>query len=77
VRAPVEPPAENVTFLIALKDSSVYTAVAYWVEGDTLHYITPQGRHNQVSLELVDRALSEKLNQGRKVEFKLPTSGKK
>jgi hypothetical protein len=72
VRAPVEPPAENVTFLIALKDSSVYTAVAYWVEGDTLHYITPQGRHNQVSLELVDRALSEKLNQGKKVEFRLP-----
>ncbi|MGC8791824.1 MAG: hypothetical protein ACP5U2_00355 [Bryobacteraceae bacterium] len=72
VRAPVEPPAESVTFLIALKDSSVYMALAYWVEGDTLHYITPQGQHNKVSLDLVDRALSEKLNQGRKVEFKLP-----
>jgi len=72
VRTPVEPPADSVTFLIALKDSSIYTAVAYWVEGDTLHYITPQGRHNRVSLELVDRALSEKLNQGKKVEFRLP-----
>lgn len=71
-KTPVEPPADSVTFLIALKDSSVYSAVAYWVEGDTLHYITPQGRHNRVSLELVDRALSEKLNQGRKVEFRLP-----
>lgn len=71
-RSPVEPPADSVTFLIALKDSSVYSAVAYWVEGDTLHYITPQGRHNKVSLELVDRPLSEKLNQGRKVEFRLP-----
>ena len=72
VRTPVEPPADSVTFLIALKDSSIYTAVAYWVEADTLHYITPQGRHNRVSLELVDRALSEKLNQGKKVEFRLP-----
>ncbi len=66
------PESEGVIFLIALKDSSVYSAVAYWLEGDTLHYITPQGKHNQVSLDLVDRAISEKLNQGRKVEFRLP-----
>ncbi len=72
VKTPVEPPADSVTFLIALKDSSVYSAIAYWVEGDTLHYITPQGKHNKVSLDLVDRALSEKLNQGRMVEFRLP-----
>jgi len=71
-RAPAEEPVESVLFLIALKDSSVYSAVAYWIEGDALHYITPQGKHNQVSLELVDRALSEKLNRGRKVEFRLP-----
>lgn len=76
VKTPVEPPADSVIFLIALKDSSVYSAAAYWVEGDTLHYITPQGRHNKVSLELVDRPLSEKLNQGRKVEFRLPGGGK-
>jgi hypothetical protein len=55
-----------------LKDSSVYSAVAYWVEGETLHYITTQGKHNQVSLSLVDRNLSEMLNRGRKVEFRLP-----
>ncbi|MEK7409097.1 MAG: hypothetical protein AAB225_28885 [Acidobacteriota bacterium] len=74
-QAPAPPPVpepEGVIFLIALKDSSVYSAVAYWLEGDTLHYITPQGKHNQVSLDLVDRAVSEKLNQGRKVEFRLP-----
>ena len=71
-RPPAEAPSESVMFLIALRDSSVYSAVAYWIEGDTLHYITPQGKHNQVSLELVDRTLSEKLNQGRRVEFRLP-----
>jgi hypothetical protein len=58
-------------FLIALKDGSVYMAVAYWIEDSTLHYITPQGKHNQVSLPLVDRHLSQKLNQGRS-EFRLP-----
>jgi len=72
VRTPSEPPADRVTFLIALKDSSVYSALAYWIEGETLHYITTQGKHNQVSLELVDREVSEKLNRGRQVEFRLP-----
>lgn len=66
------PPEEPVMFLIALKDSSVYSAVAYWVEGESLHYITPQGKANQVSLALVDRNISQKLNEGRKVEFRLP-----
>src|SRR5215510_6263301 len=27
-------------YLIALKDHTVYSAVAYWVDGDTLHYFT-------------------------------------
>jgi hypothetical protein len=56
---------------IALKDSRVYTAVAYWVQGETLHYITPGGIHNQVSLDLVDRKLSARLNAGRLVELAL------
>jgi hypothetical protein len=66
------PPDEPITFLIALKDSSVYSAVAYWVEGESLHYITPQGKANQVSLALVDRNLSTRLNMGQKVDFRLP-----
>ncbi len=70
-----EPPlTDQVLFFIALKDASVYTAAAYWVEDGTLHYITPQGRHNQVSLDLVDRETSARLNQGRKVDFRLPAA---
>jgi hypothetical protein len=70
---PVPPPEDDrIMFMIALKDSSVYTAAAYWVEGETLHYITTQGEHNQVSIDLVDRATSDKLNRGRKVPFRLP-----
>lgn len=78
-RAPAAKPAappddDRIMFMIALKDSSVYTAAAYWVEGETLHYITTHGEHNQVSVDLVDRATSDKLNRGRKVPFRLPPS---
>jgi len=52
-------------YLIAFKDHSIYSAFAYWVDGDTLHYVTPQRVHNQVSLALVDRDLTNKLNRGR------------
>jgi hypothetical protein len=58
-------------FFIALKDL-ICTAIAYWVQGDTLHYITSAGSHNQVSLALVDRATSQKLNAGRLVDLVLP-----
>jgi hypothetical protein len=72
IRQSAPPDEDQVLFLIALKDSSVYSAVGYWVQGEVLHYITPQGKHNQVSLSLVDREISNRLNQGRKVEFRLP-----
>ncbi|HUS07079.1 MAG TPA: hypothetical protein VMZ52_12310 [Bryobacteraceae bacterium] len=58
-------------FLIALKDSSVHSAIGYWVEEGTLHYVTPQGAVNRVSMAMVDKALSEQLNSERKVDFSL------
>jgi len=71
--APDTPVAEeSPTFLIAFKDHTIYAAIAYWVEGDTLHYVTNQGTHNQVSLDLVDRDLSDRLNRERQVDFRLP-----
>ena len=59
-------------YLIAFKDHSIYSAFAYWVEGDTLHYVTPQRVHNQASLSLLDRDLTEKLNRDRSMQVKLP-----
>ena len=41
-------------YLIALKDHTIYSVVAYWVDGDTLHYFTAGNVHNQASLSLVD-----------------------
>lgn len=67
-----EPSEEQPLFFIGLTDNSVYTAVAYWVEGGTLNYITPQGRHNQVSLSLIDRETTARLNRGSKFQLHLP-----
>src|ERR1700730_16282221 len=63
---------ESPTFLIAFQDHTIYAAIAYWVEGETLHYVTGQSTHNQVSLDLVDRELSDRLNRERQVDFRLP-----
>ena len=69
---PAPPQAEPVHYLIAFKDHTIYSAVAYWVQGDTLHYFTDGNTHNQVSLALVDRDLTAKLNKDSGVEVKLP-----
>jgi hypothetical protein len=61
-----------VEFFIALKDGWVTGAVAYWIREETLHYITFQGSHNMVSLDLVDRQRSARLNEGGRVPFILP-----
>jgi hypothetical protein len=58
-------------YLIALKDGTVYSAYAYWLEADTLHYITTKHSHNKATLALVDESLSLQLNRERHVEFKL------
>jgi hypothetical protein len=63
---------QPIMFLIAMKDHTIYPALAYWVEGDTLNYITTQGTKNSASLDAVDRPFSQQLNRERKVDFGLP-----
>ncbi len=63
---------ENRSYLIAFKDHSIYSALAYWVQGDTLHYVTPEGVHNQASLDLIDRDFTEQLNRERRTLVRLP-----
>lgn len=63
---------EPTLYLIALKDHSVVQALGYWVEGANLHYVSVEHTLNQVSLDLIDRSLSQRLNDERNVEFKLP-----
>jgi hypothetical protein len=59
-------------YLIAFRDRSVQAAVAYWVSGSTLHYITLDHVEKQVEMSGVDRELSVKLNGDRQVRFTLP-----
>jgi len=58
-------------YLIALKDTTVRQAIGYWVDGNTLHYVTPQASINHLSLDMVDKDLSSRLNEERKLDFDL------
>jgi len=64
--------SEPSSYLIAFKDHTIYSAVAYYVDGDTLHYFTTGNVHNQVSLSLVDRQLTEQLNHQHNADVLLP-----
>jgi hypothetical protein len=59
-------------YLIAYRNHAVYSALAYWVEDKTLHYVTTQNTHNQASLELIDLDLTKSLNQTRDLPFSIP-----
>jgi hypothetical protein len=63
--------SEPAHYLLAFKDRSIYSAVAYWVDGDTIHYFTAGNTHNQASVSLVDRDLTKRLNEGG-LQVKLP-----
>ena len=61
-------------FLIAMQDHSIRPVIAYWVQGDTLHYVSRDGVLDQVSLAQVDRDFSRQLNAERNVPFPLPAA---
>jgi hypothetical protein len=59
-------------YLVAKKDHAIIAVITYWVDGETLHYVTLQGDQDRVALDLVDRDFSKQLNADRRIEFKLP-----
>jgi len=59
-------------YLIAFNDHVIRAAAAYWVDGQTLHYVTLEHEQRQVPLSAVDRAFSLELNRERRVPFQLP-----
>jgi hypothetical protein len=63
---------ETPLFLIAFKDSTIRTVLAYWVDGATLHYVSMDHEQKQAPLSSVDRDLSERFNRERNVTFRLP-----
>ena len=75
-QAPAPTPQEQAMnegryYLIAYKDHSIYTALAYWMENGALNYVTPQNAHNQVSLDLLDLDLTKQLNARRGQAFNI------
>jgi hypothetical protein len=67
---------EPTIYLIAFKDHSIVQALGYWMEGATLHYVSAEHSLNQASMDLIDRDLSQRLNDERGIEFRLPASAK-
>lgn len=57
--------------LLAFADSTVVTAIAYWQQGDSLHYVTNGFSKRVVPIHSLDKALTEQLNRERKVDFQL------
>jgi hypothetical protein len=65
--------ADHPITLLQLKNGWMYGLIDYWVEGDTLHYVTNYGGKNSVPLDQVDLATTIRLNSERGVEFSLHT----
>ncbi len=65
-------PAHAPYYLIAFKDHTIFSAVAYWFDGNTLHYFTQGNIHKQAPVALIDRALTERLNRELGSTFQLP-----
>ena len=64
---------ERPIYLIAFHNQEVIRAAeAYWVEGNTLHYVTLQHERKQAPLDSVDRSFTYRLNRERHVDFRLP-----
>ncbi len=59
-------------YMIAYRNRNVVTALAYWLDGDTLHYVTAENAHNQSSLALIDLEMTTRLNADREVPFVAP-----
>jgi hypothetical protein len=59
-------------YLVALRDHTIVQALGYWMEGSTLHYVSAEHTLNQLSIDLVDRDLSQRLNDERGLDFRLP-----
>ena len=60
-------------YLIAFQDHTIVQALGYGMDGGALHYVSVEHSLNQVSLDLIDRDLSQRLNDERSVQFKLPS----
>src|SRR5580658_6372729 len=62
-------PETEPLLLIAFKDRNVVTAIAYWTDRGTLHFVTPAREQKHVPLSDVDWERSRALNNERGMPF--------
>jgi hypothetical protein len=70
-------PERRTTYFIAFKSSVVRVASQYWVNGNTLYYLTTDHIQMTAPLSSVDRTISERLNSEQNVAFFLPAEREK
>ena len=58
-------------YLIAFKNESIVVSRRHWLEGDTLHYVTPSEQHHQVKLADIDLGRTARLNRERGLIFQM------
>jgi hypothetical protein len=66
------PEGDQPVFAIVLKDSTILSATAVVVQNDALHIVDPDGGHQRVPMEAVDREATRRVNRERKLQLQLP-----
>ena len=64
--------ATNAVFSIVAKDGSVQSAVAVWVQGNSVRYIGPDGTAGHLPLDSVNRQATRKANSEKNLTLALP-----
>jgi len=72
VSVPIADHDQRTVYLVAFKDHSIVQALGFWMELGTLHYISANYSENQVTLDLIDRERSTRLNAEQNIDFTLP-----
>lgn len=65
-------PAARKVYLLTLKDGTLRQAVAFWAEGDTLHFVQPDHKQENVPMSNLDRESTKRFNSERGLEIRLP-----
>ena len=64
--------ASNAVFSIIAKDGSVQSAVAVWVQGNSVGYIGPEGTAGHLPLDSVNRQATRRANSEKNLTLALP-----
>jgi hypothetical protein len=59
-------------YLVAAKDGTIWAAIAYWVDGSTLHFTDTRRQQRRIRVSDVDRELTDKLGEQSRARVRLP-----